>query len=572
VKKNDTIIAADLFCGAGGASNGLMMAAEVLGRPVELTAVNHWQVAVETHSMNHPKALHLCEDVGSVNPRKAVPGGRLDLLLAGPECTHHSTARGGKPINDQSRASAWCILRWATALEIDTILIENVKEFQTWGPLGHDGRPLRSRKGETFAAFLTALRSLGYKVDWKVFCAADYGDPTTRERLFIQARRGRRPIRWPAPTHSRDGQATLFGPTQRWRPARDIIDWSINAPSIFGRKKPLSPNTIARIAAGLKKFGGAAAEPFLVLLNGGGCQGAGGTRSVEEPLPTITASGEHIAVCEPFVAVVANGGCDATRIRGIDQPLPTVTAGGNRFALVEPFVVPVTHQGDERTHDLRDPLPTVTGAHRGELALVEPFLLPPEGIYRGNAARSVEDPLQTVTQRGGGCLVEPFIMGMSQSGSNGDRARSSDKPLATITTADDMALVQPFIVPTNYGERPGQSPRCHDLDNPLPTVVGTVAHGLVEPYLVKFNGTATHRAQDVEDPLDTITGKDRFGLVETTYRLDIRFRMLQPSELAAAHSFRSDYFFAGNREQRVKQIGNSWPNRLGRALCLAVLS
>jgi len=191
-----TVHAADLFCGAGGTSAGLYAAADDLGLNVNLLAINHWKVAIQSHSYNHKLANHLCESLDNVNPREAVPGGRLNLMVASPECTHHSIARGGKPCSDQSRASAWHVLRWAEALRVDNIIIENVKEFRTWGPLGVNGRPLKSRKGETYAAFMNALVSLGYRVEDNVLNAADYGDATSRERLFIMAKRNRRRIKW----------------------------------------------------------------------------------------------------------------------------------------------------------------------------------------------------------------------------------------------------------------------------------------------------------------------------------------------------------------------------------------
>lgn len=221
------IRAADLFCGAGGASTGLLRACRALEVDVELLAVNHWPVAVQTHRLNHPHVKHLCEAVERIDPRDAVPGGRLHLLLAGPECTHFSTARGGRPVNPQSRASAWHIIKWAQELYIDTILIENVPEFRTWGPVGVNGKPLKAKKGETYRAFFEVLRSLGYRVEDRILNAADYGDPTTRQRLFIIARRGRHQVRWPAPTHSKSGVASLFGTTKPWKPARDIIDCAI---------------------------------------------------------------------------------------------------------------------------------------------------------------------------------------------------------------------------------------------------------------------------------------------------------------------------------------------------------
>lgn len=493
-----TVLAADLFCGAGGTSTGLIQACDQIGRRLRLSAVNHWQRAVETHAANHPKAAHHCEDLTTLDPRKAVPGGKLDLLVASPECTHHSVARGGMPVNDQSRASAWCVLRWCTALRVDRVLIENVPEFETWGPIGTNGRPLRSRKGETFRAFIGGLESLGYRVDWRVLNAADYGGATTRRRMFIQAARGKRPIRWPEPTHEPNPMLGLFGLRQRWRAAREVIDWSIPGESIFGRKRPLSENTLRRIEAGIRKFCGKMAQPFLMMMSQSGSNG--------------------------------------DRLRPVDVPISTITTADD-IALVSPFVMHTTHHGGERVYPIGEPLPCVTGANRGE-----------------------------------------------------------------------QALVHPFIVPTNYGERQGQSPRHHDIDRPLPTVTaGGVSHGLVEPFIVphrKFdlmdvdsidrplrtidatNGGcnalcepflvpfyANGQADSTADPLRTVTTKDRHALCEPdAVRLDIRFRMLQPHELAAAMGFPSGYRITGNRGERVRQIGNAVEVNVARELCRAMLS
>ncbi|MHB1865606.1 MAG: DNA cytosine methyltransferase [Candidatus Saccharimonadales bacterium] len=217
MKTKNVIQAADLFCGAGGTSQGLLMAANDMGAGLELVAVNHSNIAIETHSMNHAYAKHLCTGLDNVDPRQLVPGGHLHILCASPECTHHSKARGGKPMSDQSRASAWHILRFAEALYIDNIICENVGEFLHWGPLSKSGRPLKSKKGQLFEQFINSLKALGYKVEWRLLNCADYGDPTTRERLFILARRGNKKIRgrnqrtfhrryWPIPDSlSRNG-------------------------------------------------------------------------------------------------------------------------------------------------------------------------------------------------------------------------------------------------------------------------------------------------------------------------------------------------------------------------------
>jgi DNA (cytosine-5)-methyltransferase 1 len=476
-----------LFCGAGGSSTGIMDAAADLGRRVDLLAINHWPRAIETHSANHPGQRHICADLDSVDPRKVVPGGRLHLLSASPECTHHSSARGGKPVTDQKRASAWHVLRWAESLYCDSILVENVPEFQSWGPIGADGRPLKSKRGETFKAWLRALESLGYRVEHRILNAADYGEAQTRRRLFVLATRGRRRIVWPDATH-----AAKSNGLPKWRAAREVIDWNLEGASIFGRKKPLAAKTMRRIVAGLERFGGPDLEPFLVVLRGTGTA------------------------------------------RSVDKPLPAITSGGNHLGLAEPFLVTLTHGG--RVHDVAKPLPTITGANRGEVALVQPFMLSQQS---GGAPRSTDDPSPTVAAKGAVQLVEPFLVPM-------------------------------------YGEGPKQKPRTHDVDAPMPAVPATGGgkFGVVEPFLVRYNGGDRH-GLPVSEPLPTVTSKDRFGLVvpkSNGLALDIRFRMLQPHELSAAQGFPDSYTFAGNKGERVKQIGNAVPVNVARALARGLLA
>lgn len=530
-----TIRAADLFCGAGGASTGLAQAAERLGRKLDLVAVNHWARAVETHSKNHPKANHHCEDLLTLDPSKAVPSGKLDLLIAAPECTHHSNARGGKPRSDQSRATAWCVQRWATALRIDRILVENVPEFATWGPLGADGKPLKSRCGETFRAWVKALESLGYRVEHRTLNSADFGAATSRRRLFVQAVKGRRPIVWPDPTHARRPEVDgMFADRLPWRGAREVIDWTLTGESIFTRKRPLSANTLRRIEAGLRKFGGAAAEPFLIALR-------------------------HMA----------NDEGDLRGCRSLDAPTPTVTASGTNIGLVEPFLMGMSQSGSngDRLRPAAAPFNTITTAD--DTGLVEPFLIP-----------------------AGGPRVDP---------------RSTADPMGTVLTRDHLGLVEPFLVPTFNGEREGQAPRTHAIDAPHPTVIASrPTHGLVQPFLLPHRQhdrmdvdgldqpmrtvTATNggcnaicepfvlpyyangQAESVGGPLRTVTAVDRFGLVTPDGRqIDIRFRMLQPHELAAAMGFPSGYELTGNRAERVRQVGNAIEVNQARALAIAML-
>ncbi len=486
---------ADLFCGAGGTSTGILQACAEIGTTADLLAVNHWPTAINTHSLNHPGVRHICEPLDNISPSAAVPSRQLDLLAASPECTHHSTAAGGRPKNDQSRATAWHVCRWAADLTVKNILIENVREFQNWGPLGKKGKPLKRRKGETFKAFINALRSMGFNVEYRVLNAADFGDPTSRQRLLIMARRGK-PIIWPDATH---GLPVCGSNLLPYRTAREIIDWEMKGKSIFSRKKALSPNTIKRIAAGLKKFGGANAEPFLVILNG-------------------TASDQ--------IQYTA---------KSVDAPVPTQTTCGH-IGLAQPFILTMEHRGSEREIDR--PLPTITTARGGAMAVVEPFLVKFHGNHRGS-----EHGTQRVYETG--------------------------DPLPTIDTSNRFGLVEPILLGQQSGHN--GSP----VSAPVPTIATSGAIGLVEPFIVKYYGTAL--ANSVNEPLDTVTTKDRFMLVEPksgriVAELDILFRMLQPHELAAAMSFPKGYRFTGNRGDQVKQIGNAVAVNFARAHALALLS
>jgi DNA (cytosine-5)-methyltransferase 1 len=560
---------ADLFCGAGGTSSGLVAAAHELGLEVELTAINHWPVAIATHSANYPWARHICARIEEVQPRDVVPGGRLHLLVASPECTFHSVARGGRPIEDQKRVPAWGVIQWVQELFVDSVVIENVPEFKRWGPLGANGKPLKRRAGETYQAFLQALRSLGYRVEEKVLCCADYGDATTRRRLFIVATRKGVPA-WPVPSHGpRDKitvQSSLFPRSlQPWRPAREIIDWELKGKNIFGRKKPLAEKTMRRIAAGMKKINGLDIEPFLVML-----YGTNKTRSVDQPLPTVTASGQHIGLCEPFLLSQASGGAP----RQVEEPVPTICARG-AVQMVEPFLIPLfcEREAQERSrHKVDEPVPTVTKARLG---LAEPFLVAaggPEG--KGRNPKSINEPLDTVLTENHDALVQPFVVTVNH-GDGGtvpnDRCRPVEDPLPTLTCKNGFGVVEPFLLPHQHGNDTDENVR--SVEQPMPTVTATSSDVfLVEPYVSKYYGTGI--CQPVAEPLDTVTTKDRFGLVEPylipvgDHRyLGILFRMLQPHELAAAQGFAKSYKFHGNKSTQVKQIGNAVPHHTAKALC-----
>jgi len=330
---------ADLFCGAGGTSTGALEAVSALGFEGRLTAINHWDRAIQTHTANHPSARHRCTGIDEIDPRKLYKPGELDLLWASPECTNHSNARRkDAPINDQSRATAFCVTRWAEALRPPTILVENVPAFLNWGPLDAKGRKIKARRGEIFRAWITMLEAIGYAVEWRIVCAADFGDPTSRRRLIIQAQLQGRKCVWPNPTYK-----------GRWRGAdKHVIDWSIPAPSIFGRKRPLKPKTIARINAGLEKYG----APVLIAMEHGGR-----VIPLSRPVPTVTcAKGGAFGIA--YTLPQGGGGI----LRPASKPVPTVATDGAIALIVE-------YYGNGVTHLPSKPLPTVTC--RDRFALVK---------------------------------------------------------------------------------------------------------------------------------------------------------------------------------------------------------
>jgi DNA (cytosine-5)-methyltransferase 1 len=664
----DLIEVVDNFCGGGGTSTGVERAAKSLGLKVRLVGVNHWKVAIATYSTNHKKADVHCQAVGSVNPLQVVPGGRLRLMVASPECTGHSNARGGKPTSEQHRADAWELMRWIEEVYVENILIENVREFVDWGPLGADGKPLKSKKGLYFKQFVSMLE-VNYKVETRILNAADYGDATTRERFFLIARRPEhKPIFWPEPTHASraqiehtKSQPSLF-PGRKlkpWRSAREIIDWTLDSHSIFLTredvrrmklkiKRPLSPNTLARIFAGLERYSGLS----FVLPNEGFHRG-NAPRSVEEPLNTVTSRGagglaqpwllnlkgsarrdrsideptftqataNHQGVVQPFVLNIRGGRDGYTRGAAVDEPLQTVT-GITPFALVDPFLMNMQHATGEGggghgryCYPLDRPLTTIAG--KGMYGLIEPFLLQYFGerggqrervrevdaplwtitgqrvpglveadsylvkSYTGSDACSLDAPLPTITATVEHlALASPFITkfhGNHKGRTDGNgRTHSVEEPLPTADGSNRFGLALPFVVPVNHG---AGDTRTREVGEPMPTLTQFDAWGLAEPYLVKFYGTAT--GQSVDEPLDTVTAKDRFGLVlpevalvipSLGVMLDIRFRMLQPHELAAATGFPRSYVFTGTRDEKVKQIGNAVPVNLAAALVRSILT
>lgn len=563
MKLKKTIIAADLFCGAGGSSTGLLEAVGQLGFDLDLVAVNHWDIAIATHTENHSHARHLCQSIDTIQPESLFPGKRLHLLLASPECTDHSNAKGGKPRSDQKRADAWLLMRWIEKLYVENIIIENVKEFVNWGPLNAKGLPDRRHRGKYFRQFVEALK-INYSVEWRILNCADYGDATTRERFFLIAKRNGKPIKFPEPTHAhkdvieKESKAPgLFvdkSKLQTWRPAREIVDWSLKGQSIFNRKKPLSENTMRRIFAGLFKY---SLKPFI--MGTGGPVGQQNPRSVDEPVRTVMPNNRQ----NIFVPYVLNYKSQARQMRSTDEPLFTQTTRTHQY-IAEPFIVNLKGK-ERRMRSVEEPAFSQTTSNHQ--TLIEPFLVNLSHTKNAGGAMCLDadSPLKTICGKAMLGLIEPFLVKFY----GGQDSTSLDQPIPTITANyEHYALAEPFIVPCNHG---AGDERFHSIDDPMKTITQVDAWGFVEPFLVKFNNN--QGAQDIDEPLGTLTTKDRYGLCipQIGAVIDILFRMLQPHELGEAMGFPRSYVFLGTRDQKVKQIGNAVPVNTAKALCLSVL-
>jgi DNA (cytosine-5)-methyltransferase 1 len=586
------ILVGDLFCGAGGSSSGARQAIEQLGRQMLLTCVNHWDRAIETHKRMHPEARHYCQDVASARPMECVPEGRLDLLMASPTCTYHSRARGGRPTSDQQRMDPWHVVTWLSELRVRRLLIENVPEFVDWGPVdAKTGKPLKSKKGLYFREWIATLERLGYRVEHKILNCADYGDATTRRRFFLMARNDGKPIRWPEPTHAKDPAHDLLAPRQKWRPARECIDWALRGRSIFGRKHPLAPRTIQRIYAGAVRLNWP--EPFLVVL-----RQHMDARSIELPLPTVAARGTHIGLAVPVI--VGNGGAQyAGKPKSVDEPLTTVLTQDRR-GVAEPLLIRSDAHGAKklRARPVDEPVQTIVGS--GGIGIAEPFIM---SGHAGGAPRSVDEPIPGMTAKNNGPLVvEPFLM--ANRTNNVPKSVDGPVPTNTTTTGGGVALISPY-----YGSGSGLT--CKSVEQPMDTITvkdrlglicpvthgggGNIARDITSPFPTLTTSKGGHlafitasfgerdgqlpRVHDLQMPMPTIpaTGSVRLAQGEEGeggQQYDILFRMLHWRELARAMSFSdadSDYEFAGTKTEITKQIGNAVPVRTARALVGAAL-
>lgn len=600
----------DNFAGGGGASTGIEMAT---GVSVDI-AINHDPEAIKMHKMNHPDTKHYCESVWDVDPIEACDGHPVAIAWFSPDCKHFSKAKGGKPKDKNIRGLAWVALRWAGKVRPRVIMLENVEEFKTWGPLNRRHRPIKSKQGQTFNKFISQLEGLGYEVQYRELIAADYGAPTMRKRFFLIARCDGKPIVWPEPTHApMDSEEVKQGLLKPYVGAYTQLDFSLPCPSIFDTAeeikekygiravRPLAPKTMERIARGLKKFVIDNEEPFIVQVNHSGAK-SDYCKSTNEPLSTIT--GKHgFGVVEPYIVPIGYGEKkgQAPRIHDIEEPLPTIVSSGKHY-LCEPYMVQIGQTGftADRSKDVREPLTTIVS--KNEHCLIEPKLAPIidkayGGNYQGGGSR-LDEPLDTITTVDHNRLVEAKLapyMGVNTTNHPGGKA---DEPLHTITTGGHQCLISPTLIQyhseTSENEVRGQAIKNpimtvdgsnryglvtsflskfyktgigQDMRDPLHTVTTSAGHfGEVRAFLIKYYGQGT--GQDIEKPLDTITAQDRFGLVTiegVDYQIvDIGLRMLEPRELYGCQGFPEDYIIDRDidgkpysRTEQVKRCGNA---------------
>jgi DNA (cytosine-5)-methyltransferase 1 len=408
----------DLFAGGGGASTGIEQAT---GRHVDI-AVNHDPEAVSLHQANHPQTRHFVSDVFEVDPLVVTDGMPVGLLWASPDCKHFSKAKGGKPVSKKIRGLAWVVIKWARLVKPRIICLENVEEFQTWGPLAADGRPCPDRRGRTFRTWKRQLEREGYVVEHRELRACDYGAPTIRKRLFLVARRDGVPIVWPTPTH---GAGLL-----PYRTAAECIDWTLPCPSIFERERPLAEATLRRIAHGIKRYVLDAAKPFIVPVTH---QGDNRVQSIDEPLRTVTSAKRgEFALAAPTLVQTGYGERpgQAPRAPGLQKPLGTCV-DGQKHALVTAFLA--KHFTGVVGSDLRDPAATVTSIdHHG---LVTSHLAKLRGT--SNSA-SMDEPLGTISAQGQHhAEVRAFLIKYFGT----DQDPRLGEPLHTVTTKDRFGLV-----------------------------------------------------------------------------------------------------------------------------------
>lgn len=554
----------DNFAGGGGASTGIELAT---GYSVDI-AINHDPEAIRMHKANHPNTKHYCENVWAVDPVKACGGHPVGLAWFSPDCKHFSKAKGGKPKDKNIRGLAWVACRWAGLVRPNVIMLENVEEFKTWGPLNRRHHPIKSKQGKTFEKFVQQLTELGYEVEFRELVAADYGAPTMRKRFFMIARCDGKPIVWPEPTHApADSEEVKAGLKKPYVGAYTQLDFSLPCPSIFDTSeeikekygiravRPLAQKTMDRIARGLKKFVLDNPEPFIIQCNHGGERRP---QDIREPMPTIT--GKHgYGIVEPYMVQIGQTGFTKDRSKDVREPLTTIVSK-NEHCLIETTLAP--YMGTNTTNhpggNCRDPIHTITTGN--QQCLISPTLIQyhSETSKDGVRGQTIEDPIMTVDSSNRYGLVQSFLKQCTDE-------KKKETPTAKDslkTDSDDLLQSSCLIQMNNHCDG-------KNIKDPIPTITAGDGHfGEVRAFLIKYYGQGT--GQSVKEPLDTVTSRDRFGLVTikgVDYQIvDIGLRMLEPRELYGCQGFPDDYIidhdYTGKTYPRSEQV-----RRCGNAVC-----
>lgn len=545
-------IIVDNFAGGGGASTGIELA---IGRSVDI-AINHDPNAVAMHTTNHPDTLHYCESVFDIDPVSATAGAPIALAWFSPDCRHFSKAKGSTPVKKEIRGLAWVALGWALATRPRVMMLENVVEFKTWGPLLTDeDRPDPARTGETFAAFVGMLSTgvaadhpaldevceslqidrhgpealrlsagLGYDVEYRELRACDYGAPTIRKRFFMVMRCDGQPVAWPESSHGDPkGLPVQSGQLKPWRTAAECIDWNIPCPSIFDRKKPLAENTLRRIARGIQRFVIDNPTPFIVKCN----HTSNRTKydcfrgqELESPLHTITKT-HGFAVAAPVIAPVFAGTGGSTfqmKPRPVNKPFFTLLSQ-NRTNVICPLLAPVIARqfGSSIGHPVDQPSGTVTAGGGGKSQLVCPTLIQMGyGERPGQAPRvlDTQKPVGTVTAGGNKFAIASAFLAKHFGGNYTGPGAPVDGPAHTVTTTDHHALVTAQLLVNNTGHPGGGA------DQPAHTVTTGNHHAVVTSNLVKLRGTCKD-GQRTDQPMPTITaGGQHVGEVRTSLAVE----------------------------------------------------
>ena len=598
-------IIVDNFAGGGGASTGIELAT---GSPVTI-AINHDPDAILMHKTNHPYTEHYQESVWDIDPVEVCRGRKVGLAWFSPDCKHFSKAKGGKPVDKNIRGLAWIVLKWAGTVRPRVIILENVEEFQTWGPV-RKGKPVKSHQGETFKRWKSQLRALGYEIEHKELKACDYGAPTIRKRFFLIARCDGKPIVWPEPTHApKNSQEVKFGKKKAYKSAADCIIFDLPCPSIFNRKKPLADNTQRRIARGLDKFVIRESKPFIVHIGNGERKGQKPrVQDIDKPVSTVVSSCKQY-FCTPYMSPIGHTGFCVDRNYSIKQPLQTIVSkaeqmmvmpfltkfqqhskgqpvvnpfdtvmpGATRFGLIMPSLIQYhseTAKGEVRGQKLNEPIFTVDGSNRYGLQI--PYL---SKFYGGVIGADIKRPVPTVTAIDHNALTAPFL---TKYYSGADQSFSCDSPLHTITTKDRMSVC------TNYLTVLRNNMDCRSVQEPLNTITTSGAHfAETKVYIKKYSpGCNLGYWNKVRELLNKYTDWNLsddeiliFNINGIEYFIsDIGLRMLQPKELYNAQGFPHDYIidhdYTGREYPKTKQVarcGNAVPPAFAKALVQANL-